>query len=181
MTPNIKSTKSDTFIYLYTFFCYPQLLSQTLSIPMSLLLRHSPKSLAFTNLSILQPEKKVRIWLKCPFVISYSVLHRFGQAKFVNIVSILSPSQISLLPQLCQKNEACVKSGQNRHKNNHLATYYGSTHYRLTSFAAVIYLRIRLFTCQIPSQNVSFYLWIQNASTANNEANLYTISFQPQA
>ncbi len=27
----------------------------------------------------------------------YSVFHQFGQAKFVNIVSILSPSQISLL------------------------------------------------------------------------------------
>jgi hypothetical protein len=34
---------------------------------------------------------------------SYSVFHRFGQAKFVNIVSISSPSQISILPQLRQK------------------------------------------------------------------------------
>jgi hypothetical protein len=50
------------------------------------------------------------------------VFHQFGQAKFVNIVSILSQSQISLLPQLRQKNEARVKSGQNQHNNNHLAT-----------------------------------------------------------
>jgi hypothetical protein len=36
---------------------------------------------------------------------SYSVFHRFGQAKFVNGVSILSPSQFSLLPYLPQKTK----------------------------------------------------------------------------
>ncbi len=55
-------------------------------------------------------------------ILYYSVFHQFEQAKFVNIVLILSPSHIFLLPQLRQKNQACVKSGQNRHKNNHLAT-----------------------------------------------------------
>jgi hypothetical protein len=39
----------------------------------------------------------------------YSVFHRFGQAKFVNIVLILSPSQISLLPQLRQKTKLMSK------------------------------------------------------------------------
>jgi hypothetical protein len=39
----------------------------------------------------------------------YSVLHQFGQAKFVNIVSILSLSQISLLPQLHQKTKLVPK------------------------------------------------------------------------
>jgi hypothetical protein len=40
---------------------------------------------------------------------SYSVFHRFGQTKFVNIVLILSPSQISLLPYLCQKMKPVSK------------------------------------------------------------------------
>jgi hypothetical protein len=48
---------------------------------------------------------------------SYDVFHRF-----VNIVLILSPSQISLLRQKT-KLKARVRSGQNRHKNNQLATY----------------------------------------------------------
>ncbi len=40
---------------------------------------------------------------------NYSVFHQFGQAKFVNIVSILSSSQISLLPQLRQKTKLVTK------------------------------------------------------------------------
>ncbi len=52
----------------------------------------------------------------------YSVFDRLGQAKFANGGSILSSSQFSILPQLPQKNEACIKSGQNWPKNNHLAT-----------------------------------------------------------
>jgi hypothetical protein len=40
---------------------------------------------------------------------SYSVFRRFGQVKFVNIVSILSTSQISLLPQLHQKMKLVSK------------------------------------------------------------------------
>jgi hypothetical protein len=43
----------------------------------------------------------------------YSVFHQFRQAKFANGGSILGSSQFLLLPQLPQKNEACVKSGQN--------------------------------------------------------------------
>ncbi len=35
--------------------------------------------------------------------------YRFGQAKFVNIVLILSPSQIFLLPQLRQKSKLVSK------------------------------------------------------------------------
>ncbi len=38
-----------------------------------------------------------------------SLFHWYGQAKFVNIVSILSPSQISLLPQLRQKGKLVSK------------------------------------------------------------------------
>ncbi len=66
-------------------------------------------------------------WYQIQFYFSltkaYSVFHRIRQAKFYNGGLILSPSQISLLPQLCQKNKARVKSGQNRHKNNHLTTF----------------------------------------------------------
>ncbi len=36
---------------------------------------------------------------------SYGVFHRLGQAKFVNGVTILSPSQFSLLPQLPHKTK----------------------------------------------------------------------------
>jgi hypothetical protein len=52
----------------------------------------------------------------------YSVFHRFRQAKFANDGLILSLSQFTIRPQLPQKNEAHVKSGQNQPKNNHLAT-----------------------------------------------------------
>ncbi len=40
---------------------------------------------------------------------SKRVFHRFGQANFLNIVSILSPNQISLLPQLHQKTKLVSK------------------------------------------------------------------------
>jgi hypothetical protein len=43
------------------------------------------------------------------FTDEYSVFHQFGQAKFVNIFSTLSPSQIFLLPQLRQKTELVSK------------------------------------------------------------------------
>ncbi len=39
----------------------------------------------------------------------YSVYHWFGQGKLVNIVSILNPSQISLLHQLRQKTKLMSK------------------------------------------------------------------------
>jgi hypothetical protein len=39
----------------------------------------------------------------------YSVFHQFGQAKFVNGVTILSPSQFSLLPQQPQKTKVASK------------------------------------------------------------------------
>jgi hypothetical protein len=44
---------------------------------------------------------------------TYSVFHRFGQAKFVNIVLILSQSQISTLPQLHQKMKLVSKVVKN--------------------------------------------------------------------
>jgi hypothetical protein len=42
-------------------------------------------------------------------IVFYSVFHWFGQTKFVNIVSILNPSQISLPPQLRQKTKLMSK------------------------------------------------------------------------
>ncbi len=69
-------------------------------------------------------EEKTTTYLNKQNLVSsiYSVFHRFGQAKFVNSVLILSPESNFPIAQAASKNEACVKSGQNRHKNNHLAT-----------------------------------------------------------
>jgi len=43
----------------------------------------------------------------------YRAFHGFGQAKFPDGGSVLGSSQVSILPQLPQKNDARFKRGQN--------------------------------------------------------------------
>jgi hypothetical protein len=68
----------------------------------------------FPNYTIIQNKQLIKkfkvnlvvLFLRCCY---YSVFHLFRQAKFENGVTILSPIQLSLLPQLPQKTKLASK------------------------------------------------------------------------